>query len=252
MTGKEDRARSKYVLIAEDLRAAIRDGRYGPGDRLPGENALMEQYDVARMTARQALDVLKSEGLAVARRGSGTVVREFQPLRRHGIQRLSREQWGAGRSVWDADLNGRTLSVDRVQVSQDDVPRHLAAVLELAEGDRVVVRSRRFVLEGKPVLSATSYLPSDIAAGTPIEETDTGPGGIYARLKDLGHAPVHFREEIRSRMPMPDEAEELELTSGTPVLLICRTAYTAEGRPVEVNEMTLDASAYVLEYDFDG
>ncbi|RDS61464.1 hypothetical protein [Streptomyces sp. M7] len=38
---------------------------------------------------------------------------------------------------------------------------------------------------------------------------------------------------------------------GTPVILICRTAFTGEGRPVEVNEMTLDAASYVLEYDFD-
>jgi GntR family transcriptional regulator len=41
------------------------------------------------------------------------------------------------------------------------------------------------------------------------------------------------------------------MSAGTPVILICRTAYTAEGRPVEVNEMTLDASSYILEYDFD-
>jgi GntR family transcriptional regulator len=38
---------------------------------------------------------------------------------------------------------------------------------------------------------------------------------------------------------------------GTPVIMICRTAFADEGRPVEVNEMILDANAYVLEYDFD-
>lgn len=39
--------------------------------------------------------------------------------------------------------------------------------------------------------------------------------------------------------------------TGTPVMLICRTAFADEGRPVEVNEMTLDSASYILEYDFD-
>ncbi len=40
-------------------------------------------------------------------------------------------------------------------------------------------------------------------------------------------------------------------SAGTPVILICRTAFADEGRPVEINEMTLDAASYILEYDFD-
>ncbi|MCY0942285.1 UTRA domain-containing protein [Streptomyces sp. H34-S5] len=66
-----------------------------------------------------------------------------------------------------------------------------------------------------------------------------------------GYGPARFREEIRSRMPGPDEAARLGLTAGTPVVLVCRTAYTAEGKAVEVNEMVLDSAAYVLEYEFD-
>jgi GntR family transcriptional regulator len=77
-----------------------------------------------------------------------------------------------------------------------------------------------------------------------------GPGGTYARSAELGYKPVHLREEIRSRMPSQAEASRLQLSTGTPVIMICRTAFADEGRPVEVNEMVLDA-AYVLEYDFD-
>lgn len=89
------------------------------------------------------------------------------------------------------------------------------------------------------------------AAGRDAEE-DTGPGGVYARLAELRHGPARFREEIRSRMPSADEARLLGLGAGTPVVLVCRTAFTADGSPVEVNEMVLDAAAYVLEYDFEG
>jgi GntR family transcriptional regulator len=51
-------------------------------------------------------------------------------------------------------------------------------------------------------------------------------------------------------MPRASEREALDLAQGTPVALIVRTAYTADDRPVEVNEMVLDSAAYVVEYKF--
>ncbi|MFD8899112.1 GntR family transcriptional regulator [Streptomyces ardesiacus] len=246
-----DDRRPKYQRIADTLREAIRSGEYGPGDRLPGENDLMAAHGVARMTARQALGVLRDEGVAEARKGAGVFVREFRPLRRRGIQRLAQQQWGNGRSVWSADIEGRSLEVDQVTVSEEGAPDGIAAVLELTGEETVCVRRRRFVLDGKPVLLATSYLPASLVAGSAITREDTGEGGTYARLAELGHKPVHFREEVRSRMPSSDEATRLSMSAGTPVILICRTAFTDEGRPVEINEMTLDAASYILEYDFD-
>ncbi|QHC20589.1 GntR family transcriptional regulator [Streptomyces sp. GS7] len=241
----------KYQRIADALRQAIKAGEYGPGDRLPGENDLMATYEVARMTARQAIGVLQSEGLAEARKGAGVFVRDFRPLRRQGIKRLSEQQWGNGRSIWAADIGDRTLEVDQVSVTEEPAPERIAHVLELQTGDAVCVRSRRFVLDGKPVLLAVSYLPAGLVAGSPITQKDTGPGGIYARLGELGHKPVHFREEVRSRMPSQEEADSLQLAMGTPVMLVCRTAFADGGNPVEVNEMTLDSASYVLEYSFD-
>ncbi len=242
---------SKYQRIADALREEIRSGRYGPGDRLPGENDLMAEYGVARMTARHALGVLQNEGLAESRKGAGVFVRSFRPLRRRSIQRLSHSQWGEGRSIWEADTEGREVTVDQVAVSEGEAPDHIAPVLGLEAGEVACVRSRRYVLDGKPVMLATSYLPMSLVAGSAITERDTGPGGIYARLDELGHKPVHHREEIRSRMPSQEEAARLGLSMGSPVILVCRTAFADNGKPVEVNEMTMDAAAYILEYDFD-
>ncbi|MGW2843467.1 GntR family transcriptional regulator [Streptomyces sp. NPDC001274] len=241
----------KYQRIADALRDSIAAGEYRPGDRLPGENDLMATYEVARMTARQALGVLQSEGITESRKGAGVFVRDFRPLRRQGIKRLSQSQWGEGRSIWSADTEGRTLAVDRLSVTTEVAPEHVARVLGIDEGESVCVRSRRFVLDGKPIMLATSYLPASLVAGSAITQEDTGPGGTYARLAELGSKPVHFREEIRSRMPSIGEASQLKLSTGTPVVLICRTAFTGEGRAVEVNEMTLDSASYILEYDFD-
>ncbi|ARZ70335.1 GntR family transcriptional regulator [Streptomyces albireticuli] len=178
--------------------------------------------------------------------------RPVRPLRRKGIQRLAEGTWGSGRSIWASEIEDRTLAVDRIDVTEAAAPEHVADVLGLAPNAAVCVRSRRFVLDGKPVLLSTSYLSAELVAGSPIVREDTGPGGTYARLAELGCKPVRFREEIRCRMPSGDEAERLGLAQGTPVVLICRTAFAQDGKAVEVNEMTLDAAAYVLEYEFDG
>jgi GntR family transcriptional regulator len=243
-------ADAKYPVIAAQLREAIQRGEYGPGERLPGENEIMRDQRVSRGTARQALAMLVNEGLATARRGAGVFVRDFRPIIRSGISRLAAGTWGEGRSIWSEDIGSRDLQVDQVEVSTAGAPERVGALLTLGEGDQVVRRSRRFVLDGKPVLLSVSYLPAKLVAGSRIEQVDTGPGGTYARLSDLGHPPEHFREDLRSRMPGPEEAERLEIGAGTPVTEIIRTAYTADDQVVEVNEMTADASAYVFRYDF--
>ena len=239
----------KYQAIARDLRAAIHRGEYAPGMRLPGENDLMRGYDVARMTARQALAVLINEGLAVPRKGAGVYVRDFLPIIREGIAQLSTFTWVSGRSIWSADTGSSDLRVDQVEVHRDDPPDRIRVLLDLEPDAQVVVRSRRFVLAGKPVLLSTSYLPAAIVAGSRIEQDDTGLGGIYECLAELGHGPERFREDLRSRMPEPDEAERLGIPAGTPVVDIIRSSYSAT-KVVEVNEMTADASAYIFRYDF--
>ncbi|WP_082126754.1 GntR family transcriptional regulator [Allosalinactinospora lopnorensis] len=240
-----------YREIAEAVRSAIASGELSDGDRVPGENDLMKQYGVARATARQALSVLINEGIVVPIRGSGIYVRAFRPLRRHGPRRLSRELWGAGRAIWQTDAADRDFETDNITVREVPAAEHVSRALDLSADERVVERRRRYRLDGRPIQLATSYLPAKLVAGTAVTEIDTGPGGIYARLAELGHAPAHFTEEIRVRMPTPAETEDLQLSAGTPVLDVLRTALTAEHVPVELNEMTLDGAAYVLQYDFD-
>ncbi|GGP03723.1 GntR family transcriptional regulator [Nonomuraea glycinis] len=237
-----------YRRIADSLRSRILSGELRDGDRLPGENTLMADYAVARATARQALSVLINEGLAVPKRGSGVYVRLFKPIRRHGSRRLARTQWGQGRSIWDADTRGRPFTVDEVEVVREQATDAIAGVLDSRE---VWVRRRRYSVDARPVQLSTSYFPADQVEGSAVTAVETGPGGVYARLSDLGLPPAHFTEEVRARMPGPRECTLLGLPGGTPVIVIDRTAYTAGGRPIELNEMVLDASAYVLQYDFD-
>ncbi|MEU6483484.1 GntR family transcriptional regulator [Streptomyces sp. NPDC046887] len=234
--------------IADELRERIRSGELAPGARLPGEPALVRDHGVAKETARRALTLLVTEGLAVRRRGSGTYVRDFRPIRRVANRRLARDSWAAGRSIWQADLEDRPLSVTDLTVEEAPAPPRVAQALGLAEGAAVLVRDRRFVVEDQPVQLATSYLPAELVRDTAIARPDTGPGGTYARLAELGLSPDRFVEELRARMPAPDEAERLQLAEGTPVVEVWRTAFTEDGRAVELNRMLLDAGVYVMEY----
>ncbi|MEU7862253.1 UTRA domain-containing protein [Nonomuraea sp. NPDC049141] len=65
----------------------------------------------------------------------------------------------------------------------------------------MLVRSRRYLINGHPVETAVSYLPAVIATGPRIAEPDTGPGGIYARLEEMGYRLDRFDEEIKACMP---------------------------------------------------
>lgn len=249
MTGNALPGRVGYREIADDLRHQIDSGVLAPGAKVPGENDLTSRYGVAQPTARRALDTLKNEGLIIAKRGSGTFVREFKPIRRVSPDRLRTTKWGSGRPIWSTDVGTRPRT-EGVTVDVGLPPAPVAEVLELDDGALVVIRRRRYVVDDKPVQLATSYYPETLVAGSAITRINTGDGGAYARLTELGHEPTRFREELRIRMPRDAERKELELAQGTPIALIVRTAYTADDRPVEVNEMVLDSSAYVVEYKF--
>jgi GntR family transcriptional repressor for pyruvate dehydrogenase complex len=65
-----------YQAIITALQADIADGRYEPGDRLPPERALVERFEVSRLTVREAMIGMEILGLVEARRGSGVYVTE--------------------------------------------------------------------------------------------------------------------------------------------------------------------------------
>ncbi|APU12250.1 MULTISPECIES: GntR family transcriptional regulator [Actinoalloteichus] len=244
--------RPPYRQIAAILRQQIKSGRLAAGEKLPSESALIEHFGVARMTVRQAVQELRGEGLVIPEHGKGVFVRSAPPVRRLASDRFARRHRDAGKSAFLAETEaaGQKPQVDRIRVTNEPAGADIARRLRLTEGDRIVVRSRRYLADGRPVEIATSFIPESIAKGTPIAATDTGPGGIYGRIEDAGHTLARFVEEVSARMPTPDERKALDLGAGTPVITLTRTAFDAEGTAVEVCDTVKAASAFVLEYDF--
>jgi GntR family transcriptional regulator len=243
--------RAVFRQIADHLRSAIAHGRLREGDQLPSEARLMEHYGVARMTIRNALRVLQDEGLVVAEHGRGVYVRARPPVRRLASDRFARRHRKEGKAAFtvESETVAATPLVDMIKVSEARPPEDIADRLKLADGDHAVVRSRRYSLDGRPVETAISYIPADLARGTPITDPNPGPGGIYARLEDSGHTLERFTEEVTARMPTPDEARLLSLSPGVPVFRLVRTAYDIDGRAVEVCDTIMASDAYLLAYE---
>ena len=241
--------RPVYRQIADQLRTAITQGEFPPGAKLPSERVLMDRYQTSRVTVRQAIAVLGAEGLIDVEHGRGVFVRSRPPLRRLGRERLGRREREAGKGAFlsDAMAAGREASAE-VEVARGVAPPEVAERLHLSQGDQVVIRRRRMLADGQPVQLATSYLPLQLVEGTQIEQADTGTGGTYARLEELGHRLGRFQEDLSARMPLPDEARALRLGAGVPVIRVVRTAFDEQGAPVEVNEMVLAADRYELTY----
>jgi GntR family transcriptional regulator len=243
--------RPVYKQIADHLRTAIARGRLREGDQLPSEVQLMSHYSVARMTIRNAMRLLQDEGLVTAEHGKGVYVRSRPPVRRLASDRFAQRYRKEGKAAFvaEAEQVGATPQVDMIQVSESQPSAEVADRLGIADDDSVVVRSRRYLLDGKPVEMAVSYIPADLARGTPICDPNPGPGGIYARLEEQGHLLGRFTEDVTARMPTPQEARLLNLSPGVPVFRLVRTAYDMDNRAVEVCDTVMAADAYQLSYE---
>ena len=164
--------RAVFRQIADHLRYAISSGRLSEGDQLPSEAQMMEHYGVTRMTARQALGLLKAEGLVVAQHGRGVFVRRRPRVRRLGSYRFARRHREQGKAAFTAEVEGTGArpSVDRLTVKEERPTADIAERLRLDGKERVIARRRRYLIDGHPVEFAVSYLPASIAKGTAIAE----------------------------------------------------------------------------------
>ena len=73
-----DTAKTKHRQLFEELRGAIKNGAFVPGQQLPTEAELMQQYGVSRTTVTRTLRDLEHRGVIWRRQGSGTFVKEIQ------------------------------------------------------------------------------------------------------------------------------------------------------------------------------
>jgi GntR family transcriptional regulator len=109
----------------------------------------------------------------------------------------------------------------------------VAEKLQIDAGDQVVIRRSQYFIGDVPWQLINSYYPSDLAGGTALQQAGAIESGSIGLLAELGHPQQGFVDEIGARMPDSREFDFFRLASGTPVLVVDRTAYSTE-RPIRL------------------
>ena len=220
----------KHVQVREYVRDLIQGAE--PGSPAPSERELVQHFGVARMTVRQALDALVSEGLLERVPGRGT----FVARARVDVQvRLSSYTEEMGRRGLKPD--SRTL-LARMESAGPGVAR----ALEIGEGDKVVHWQRLRLADGTPMCIEDAYVADSIV---PRFLDQALPDSLYAELQRRDLLPTWGEDSVDAALARADEAELLGIEDGDPVLRIARRAF-AGNIAVEVSRSTFRADRYTL------
>jgi len=239
--------RPAYLQIADDLRARIIGGELRAGDRLPTEAELMADYGVSRIVVRNAVDLLRSEGLVSKQQGRGTFVRNSRPVAKRIVGHLYSERATRSPFAAAAEAAGQTPEWE-YQCRRTTATAAVAERLALRAGDPVMSTHYRFFSDDEPVMLSTSHEPLAITAGTPVEHPEGGPvTGVVARMDSIGVHITSVTEDVTARAARPLEADVLRVPAGVPVFVITRT-YFAGAKPVETADIVVSSERYTLSY----
>jgi GntR family transcriptional regulator len=239
-----------YQRIAAAYRDKIASGELRPGDQLPTEHELAEEFGCVRQTARNGLSVLITEGLIIARRPHGYFVRQ----REHVVYRPQAESRPLpatpemDRFFQQITEEGRTPS-QTIEVSMVAATPEVAQRLQVLVGHVVVARRRVRSINGEPVNINDSHYPLDVVKDSEIMSPADVTRGTNQALADLGFPQARAIDEIFVRMPTPDEIHRLDLGPGTPVAVHYVTGYTADGRPVRCTLNVLPGDRHVIVFE---
>ncbi|MGX9921927.1 GntR family transcriptional regulator [Streptomyces sp. NPDC002248] len=226
----------KYEEIAESLRARIAAGEYGPNDTIPSGRELAEQWNVSRATAIKAVDVLRSDGIVVAKQGTGFVVTETPVARPAG-----------GRRAGSARILGGMPFLRVGEPDWAEPPPHVAEALRAAPGELALRRSRVLQLpDGSPNSYVEAWFPRSIGEGAP-RLSDTAPiaeGTTRYVRRQTGRFPVEGVDVTTVRQATEVEGERLNVAEGSPVAVLLHTAYDQEGHPLVCEEGVTPAALF--------
>lgn len=231
--------RASSTPLHSQLRAAIdariESGEWPPERQLPPERELCEQFHVSRITVRQALHQLVTEGRLIRIHGRGTYVasspvkRQLLPLVGFSEDILSRGQ-RPGARVLRFEAATASLAV--------------AQALQLASGEGVFVLKRLRLANGRPIAIETVQMPEKLCPGIIGESLEDR--SFYALLRQKYDIHPARALQVWQAVACPAaDAKLLDLPKGSPVLQIQRTTYDQHGRPFEYLDSFFRGDRYV-------
>lgn len=224
---REDAAR----WVRDVLRTQILDGVYGglaaPRPMLPSESELAAEWGVSRNAIREALDLMRAEGLITRVQGAGTFVTGAKLRQR--IDRLE----GLAES-----LAGHQLTVENtvLSVRQSSATPLVAAKLAVSEGSPILFIERLRSVANVPLsLDTTSLRPEaiDALAGADLDHED-----VFRLLEDkLGIRLGKAENTVEAVAADRGTARFLEVNPGSPVLLLHRLSFLEDGTPFDLESI---------------
>jgi DNA-binding GntR family transcriptional regulator len=223
-----------YHQLAEQLIAAISDGTLRPGDPFENEQAMSDRLSLSRPTVRRAISELVNKGLLVRRRGIGTTVANQMVHRKAELTSL----------YDDLEREGRTPRTDVLSLQCEAHDDRAAEALGLPPGTPVVAIVRLRYAGDAPLAIMRNWLPpamNDLTVEALQQE------GLYALLRARGIRPSVARQRIGARNATAEERRTLHLTKAEPLVTMTRSAYDADGTPVEFGDHCYRADQYSVE-----
>jgi len=223
-----------YHQLAEQLTAAISGGTLRPGDPFENELAMADRLGLSRPTVRRAIAELVNKGLLVRRRGIGTTVANQMVHRKAELTSL----------YDDLEREGRTPHTDVLSLQCDAHDDRAAEALGLPPGTPVVAIVRLRYAGDVPLAIMRNWLPP---AMNDLTVEALQKDGLYALLRARGIRPSVARQRIGARNATAEERRTLHLTKAEPLVTMTRSAYDADGSPVEFGDHCYRADQYSVE-----
>jgi GntR family transcriptional regulator len=223
----------KYFQLREILLDLV-ESELDADQAIPSERELATRFGLSRMTVRQAVDHLVSEGRLYRVQGKGTFVARPKiemPLR---LASFTEDMRARGLEPGSRDLDRRT----------DAASAHLARALQIAPGDPVHVIERLRTADGIPMAVERSHIPEAVAPG--LADASLAGRSLYDVLASrYGVLLDRGDQTIEAGIADPTDAALLDLPGGSAVLLLQRRSFAGE-RPVEFAVSTYRADRYQL------
>jgi len=229
-----------YIQIKAALKKKILSGEYAPNERMPSESELMAQFDVSRITVRQALRDLNAEGLVFTSQGKGTFA--SKPKAMQDVQHLQGFEEAMTAKGYDA--SARILSVREITPNKDVQDK-----LNITGKDGVIEVTRVRYLNGDPVSLDTSFFP--VIIGKQLLSKDL-TGDIFPLLENDLRLPLGKAEISLEARPAEQEiAKELDIKEGAPIMWIQRLVRDIHGHAIDYEYLAIRGDSYQYHFEID-
>ncbi|MDQ6523744.1 GntR family transcriptional regulator [Nocardioides sp. LHD-245] len=211
-----------YAQVEQSLVARLGVSLH-PGDRLPTEDELIDEFGVSRITVRRAVQNLVARNLVVTRRGQGSFV---------AVPSFTQSLTALTGFVEDMDAHGLPSRARVLRVEEIAAPPDVRAALDLPLGARVTRIQRVRLAVGHPVSFDDTYLPTDL--GRLVAQDDLENEQIFTLLESRHGTPLtEASYAMRASTADAVLADALEVAEGSAIFRIERTSYTSGLRPVD-------------------